>query len=76
MGIRARDGSKLIGNYVHDNGQMGLGGSGENILVQGNEIAKNGYWSGIDVLWEGGGFKFAAPITWSCAATTHTTITG
>ena len=53
------DGSKIIGNYVHDNGQMGLGGSGNNILVQGNEIAKNGYWSGIDVLWEGGGFKFA-----------------
>ena len=38
---------------------MGLGGSGDNILVQGNEIAKNGFWSGIDVLWEAGGFKFA-----------------
>ena len=59
VGITGRDGSKLIGNYVHDNGQMGLGGSGNNILVQGNEIAKNGYWSGIDVNWEGGGFKFA-----------------
>jgi len=58
VGITGRNGSKLIGNYVHDNGQMGLGGSGDNILVQGNEIAKNGYWSGIDVLWEGGGFKF------------------
>jgi parallel beta-helix repeat protein len=53
------DGSKIIGNYVHDNGQMGLGGFGDNILVQGNEIANNGYWSGIDVLWEGGGFKYA-----------------
>ena len=59
VGIIGVDGSKLIGNYVHDNGQMGLGGYGDNILVQGNEIAKNGYWSGIDVLWEGGGFKFA-----------------
>ena len=59
VGIIGVDGSKLIGNYVHDNGQMGLGGFGDNILVQGNEIAKNGYWSGIDVLWEGGGFKFA-----------------
>jgi hypothetical protein len=59
VGIIGRDGSKIIGNYVHDNGQMGLGGSGDNILVQGNEIAKNGYWSGIDVLWEGGGFKYA-----------------
>ena len=59
VGIIGRDGSKIIGNFVHDNGQMGLGGSGDNILVQGNEIAKNGFWSGIDVLWEAGGFKFA-----------------
>ena len=59
VGISADGGSQIIGNYVHDNGQMGLGGSGNNILVQGNEIAKNGFWSGIDPLWEGGGFKFA-----------------
>jgi parallel beta helix pectate lyase-like protein len=59
VGITARDGSKILGNYVHDNGQMGLGGSGDNILVEGNELAKNGFWSGVDVLWEAGGFKFA-----------------
>ena len=70
VGITVRDGGKIIGNYVHDNGQMGLGGSGENILVQGNEIAKNGYWSGIDVLWEGGGLKFGETDNWSCATTT------
>lgn len=58
-GIHVIANSKIIGNYVHDNGQMGLGGSGDNILVEGNEIAKNGFWSGIDVLWEGGGFKLA-----------------
>lgn len=59
VGISAHGDSQIIGNYVHDNGQMGLGGSGNNILVQGNEIAKNGFWSGIDPLWEGGGFKFS-----------------
>jgi Right handed beta helix region/Ca-dependent carbohydrate-binding module xylan-binding/Protein of unknown function (DUF642) len=59
VGIIARDGSQLIGNYSHDNGEMGLGGSGDNILVQGNELARNGFWSGIDPLWEAGGFKFA-----------------
>ena len=59
VGITAHDGSQIIGNYVHDNGQMGLGGYGNNILVQGNELAKNGFWSGIDPLWEAGGFKFA-----------------
>ena len=59
VGITAHDGSQIIGNYVHDNGQMGLGGYGNNILVQGNEIATNGFWSGIDPFWESGGFKFA-----------------
>jgi hypothetical protein len=61
VGIKVEPGenSKIIGNYVHDNGELGLGGSGDNMLIEGNEIAKNGFWSGIDVLWEGGGFKFA-----------------
>jgi parallel beta-helix repeat protein len=62
VGIKGGENSKFIGNFVHDNGQMGLGSSGaarNNILVEGNEIAKNGFWSGLDVLWEGGGFKFA-----------------
>src|SRR5215475_2098604 len=59
VGIFAQDGSQIIGNYVHDNGQMGLGGGGNNILVQGNELARNGFWSGIDPNWESGGFKFA-----------------
>ena len=39
-------------------GEMGLGGSGDNILIQGNEIARNGGWSGLSPEWEGGGFKF------------------
>jgi autotransporter passenger strand-loop-strand repeat protein len=58
VGITAEDGSQIIGNYVHDNGQMGVGGDGNNILVQGNELASNGFWSGIDPLWEAGGLKF------------------
>ena len=77
VGIIGVDGSKIIGNYVHDNGQMGLGGSGDNILVQGNEIAKNGFWSGIESAL--GGWRISnspTRITWSCAATTRTTITG
>src|SRR5262245_8992003 len=59
VGIHAEDTSKVVGNFVHDNGEMGLGGSGNNILVEGNEIARNGWWSGIDVFWEGGGSKFS-----------------
>src|SRR5206468_1827793 len=51
-GITANDGSQIIGNYVHDNGELGVAGVGNNILVQGNELARNGFWSGIDPLWE------------------------
>lgn len=58
VGVDAMDNSKIVGNYVHDNGQMGIGGGGDNLLVEGNEIAQNGWWSGIDVFWEGGGTKF------------------
>jgi hypothetical protein len=58
-GITVHGGSQIIGNYVHDNGEMGLGGSGNNILVQGNEIASNGFWSGISPYYEAGGFKFS-----------------
>ena len=59
VGITAHDGSQIIGNYVHDNGQMGVGGYGNNVLVQSNELASNGFWSGIDPLWEAGELKFA-----------------
>jgi len=59
VGILGGTDTKIIDNHVHNNGQMGLGGNGNNILVQGNKIASNGFWSGIDILWEGGGTKFA-----------------
>ena len=59
VGITAPDGSQIIGNYVHDNGELGVGGDGNNILVQGNELSSNGFWSGIDPLWEAGGIKFS-----------------
>ena len=64
-GIRAssvgitQDNINIIGNYVHDNGDFGMAGSGKNILVQGNEIAHNGFWAGVDPFWGAGGFKFS-----------------
>lgn len=58
-GLRVSSNGQVLGNYTHDNGQMGMGGSGGNILVQGNEIARNNF-SGIDHDFECGGFKFAA----------------
>ena len=58
-GITAHDGSQVIGNYVHDNGELGVDGDGNNILVQGNELSSNGFWSGVSPYWSAGGLKFA-----------------
>jgi parallel beta-helix repeat protein len=58
LGLRVSNNSQVLDNYSHDNGQMGMGGNGTNILVQGNEIARNNY-TGTDHNFECGGFKFA-----------------
>jgi len=58
-GIALLSGSTATMNYVHNNGQKGIGGSGSNILVQGNRVSFNN-WAGFDPSWEAGGIKFAA----------------
>lgn len=41
-GIQAGTGSVLRGNYVHDNGRLGVGVAfADNVLIEGNEIARN-----------------------------------
>ena len=57
-GIRVGDGMQVLANKALENGQMGLGGSGTNGLVDGNEIAHNNY-AGYKYDWEAGGTKFA-----------------
>lgn len=57
MGIRVSDGMQVLNNKIDNNGQMGLGGSGNSILVAGNEIAYNNY-AGYKYGWEAGGAKF------------------
>nr|WP_245185501.1 right-handed parallel beta-helix repeat-containing protein [Falsiroseomonas frigidaquae] len=59
VGIAVGSNTQVLDNRILNNGEMGMAGVGQDILVQGNEIASNGFWSGIDVLWEGGGTKFA-----------------
>jgi len=56
LGVRASDGMTVRNNKIHDNGQMGVAGSGSNILVQGNDIYKNNY-AGYAYDWEAGGAK-------------------
>jgi len=58
IGIKAGSGWKVLNNYVHHNTQLGLGGSGSNILVEGNEIAYNNYEKTVNPFWGGGGTKW------------------
>jgi parallel beta-helix repeat protein len=57
IGIFAASNGEVTGNFIHHNGQMGVAGQGENILVEGNEIAFNNI-AGANWAWEGGGTKF------------------
>ncbi|TAM82840.1 MAG: right-handed parallel beta-helix repeat-containing protein [Acidobacteria bacterium] len=59
LAIRASDGMTVRNNKIHDNGQMGLAGTGSNILVQGNEIYGNNY-AGYAYDWEAGGAKIGS----------------
>ncbi len=57
-GIRIGHRAQIVGNNVHHNGQLGVGGVGDDALVEGNTIAYNNA-AGYDPGWEGGGTKFA-----------------
>ena len=57
IGIHMRDGRRLLNNNVHHNGQMGIGGSSVDAIVEGNEIAYNNA-AGYNSYWEAGGTKF------------------
>ena len=51
-------GGRVLGNHLHHNGQLGLLGTGDGQLVEGNEIDHNNT-AGFSPLWEAGGTKFA-----------------
>jgi parallel beta-helix repeat protein len=56
-GIRSGTGARIAGNHVHHNGQIGITGMGDDLLVENNEIAYNNQGH-FDAGWEGGGTKF------------------
>ncbi len=58
-GVRANSGMVVSNNKIHDNGQVGIAGNGNEILVQNNEVYKNNY-AGYAYGWEAGGIKFAS----------------
>jgi hypothetical protein len=57
VGIRSGDGMSIVRCFIHHNGQLGVGGSGNGILLQDSEIAYNNY-AGYYYGWEAGGTKF------------------
>jgi hypothetical protein len=57
IGIRMANDRRIRNNHIHHNGQLGIGGTAKNGLVEGNEIDHNNT-RGFDSNWEGGGAKF------------------
>jgi hypothetical protein len=42
-GIKLGNKMKVLNNHIHHNGQIGISGVGDSVLVEGNEIAFNNY---------------------------------
>jgi nitrous oxidase accessory protein NosD len=42
-GIKVGHKMRVLNNYVHHNGQVGISGVGDSVLVEGNEVAYNNY---------------------------------
>jgi parallel beta-helix repeat protein len=57
IGIKCGSNSRVIGNRVHHQGELGLAGSGTNILFENNEVDHNNT-AGFKWGWEGGGAKW------------------
>lgn len=60
-GLQAGPRFVVRGNFIHHNGQLGIEGAGEDILIEANEIAFNNT-GGFDPYWEAGGTKFVFTI--------------
>ncbi len=57
-GIRTGHAATIRTNHVHHNGQIGIVGGGDDLLVEGNEIDHNNTGQ-FAIGWEAGGTKFA-----------------
>ncbi|HRW59169.1 MAG TPA: right-handed parallel beta-helix repeat-containing protein [Defluviicoccus sp.] len=53
MGVAFASNAIVRNNHIHHNGQSGLGGNGENALIEGNELSYNNY-AGFSRDWECG----------------------
>jgi parallel beta-helix repeat protein len=58
-GIHVGAKMRLTNSNVHHNLQLGVGGSGDSIVIENNEIAYNNYTKAYESGWEAGGSKFS-----------------
>ncbi|MBW3660098.1 MAG: right-handed parallel beta-helix repeat-containing protein [Gemmatimonadetes bacterium] len=57
-GIRIGHAMTIRNSTIHHNSQIGIVGVGDDVLVEGNEIAYNNHGKEFDYGWEAGGAKF------------------
>jgi len=57
-GIVIGNGAKVLNSNLHDNGQTGIAGEGDGVLIENNAISANNIY-GFDYKWEAGGVKLA-----------------
>jgi hypothetical protein len=57
--IRTSHGMQILNNFLHHNGQIGLVGTGDNMLIANNELAYNNT-VGFSTGWEAGGSKWVS----------------
>ena len=57
-GIVIGNGAKVLSSNLHHNGQTGIAGEGNNVLIENNLISANNIY-GFDYKWEAGGVKLA-----------------
>jgi len=63
VGVVMPPGTELTHNFIHHNGELGIGAGGGSGDVDSNEIAFN-VWNGTDCDWECGGAKWAQVTEW------------
>ncbi len=56
-GLKVGSGSRVLRNRIFNNGNLGVSCIGDDLRFEDNEISRNGYFRGMDTLWEGGGVK-------------------
>ena len=57
-GVSVGTGARVHNCEIHHNGEIGVEGSGENIVIEGNRIWSNNIY-GFDPKWQAGGVKIA-----------------